>query len=114
MARILEKLDPPESPVQSKRKLLAEFCKMVGDEVGRPAPRGEGLSPRLQQTLERILAGDSEKQIALHLGLSPHTVHIYVKNLYRHYGVSSRGELFAQFVRPGSQVKKTGGQSTSE
>ena len=56
------------------------------------------LSPRLRQTLERLLAGDSEKQIARHLGLSPHTVHVYVKALYRGFGVSSRGELLARFV----------------
>ena len=102
MVRILERLDPPDAPVQRKRRVVAEFCKMVGEQVGRPAPRGAGLSPRLRQTLERLLAGDSEKQIANHLGLSQHTVHIYVKNLYRHYGVSSRGELFAQFVRKAS------------
>ena len=108
MAKILEKLDPPDEPTQSKRRLVADFCKMVGDRVGRPAPRGEGLSPRLQQTLERLLAGDSEKQIAAHLGLSQHTVHLYVKNLYKHYGVSSRGELLARFVRTGGASPKPG------
>jgi DNA-binding CsgD family transcriptional regulator len=106
MAKILEKLDPPDEPVQRKRKLVAEFCKMVGDQMGRPAPRGEGLAPRVQQTLDRLLVGDSEKQIASHLGLSPHTIHIYIKNLYKHYGVSSRGELFARFVRGGSSPKQ--------
>jgi DNA-binding NarL/FixJ family response regulator len=58
-----------------------------------------GLSARLRQTLQGLLAGEAEKQIANRLDLSPHTVHVYVKGLYRHFGVSSRGELLARFVR---------------
>jgi DNA-binding NarL/FixJ family response regulator len=42
--------------------------------------------------------GDSEKQVARHLGLSKNTVHVYVKQLYRGYAVNSRGELLAKFV----------------
>jgi DNA-binding CsgD family transcriptional regulator len=56
------------------------------------------LPPRQRQTLDRLLAGDSEKQIAARLQVSKHTVHIYVKSLYRRFGVCSRGELLAQFV----------------
>jgi DNA-binding NarL/FixJ family response regulator len=58
------------------------------------------LSPRMRQTLQHLLVGDSEKQIAHQLGLSRHTVHVYVKALYRGFGVSSRGELLARFVQP--------------
>src|SRR5688500_13021580 len=58
----------------------------------------EGLSPRMIQTLQRLLAGDSEKQIALRLDRSRHTVHVYVKQLYKRFGVCSRGELLARFV----------------
>lgn len=53
----------------------------------------------MKQTLQRLLAGDSEKQIAAHLGLSPHTIHVYVKALYKRFDVASRGELLARFVR---------------
>jgi DNA-binding NarL/FixJ family response regulator len=53
----------------------------------------------MRQTLEGLLAGEAEKQIASRLDLSPHTVHVYVKLLYKHFGVSSRGELLARFVR---------------
>jgi len=58
-----------------------------------------GLTPRQRQTLERLLAGDSEKQIAQHLGIRPGTVHDHAKALHRHFGVQSRGELMAYFVR---------------
>lgn len=56
------------------------------------------LPPRLRPVLRRLLAGDGEKQAALRLGLSPHTVHQYTKALYRAFGVNSRGELLARFV----------------
>jgi DNA-binding CsgD family transcriptional regulator len=52
----------------------------------------------MRQTLERLLQGDSEKEIAVRFKRSRHTVHVYVKKLYQRYGVSSRGELFALFV----------------
>jgi len=54
-----------------------------------------GLGPRLGQTLRLLTRGLGERQVAAELGLSPHTVHEYVKTLYRHFGVSSRGELLA-------------------
>lgn len=53
------------------------------------------LAPRLQQTLALLLEGDSEKQVAYKLGISPHTVHNYVKALHQRFDVSSRGELLA-------------------
>lgn len=91
------------------RKMLADFCRSLGEQLtGRPAapPPTEAaaaaaqsqLAPRVYQTLQRLLAGDSEKQIAARLKLSPHTVHVYIKTLYRHFEVNSRGELLARFV----------------
>jgi DNA-binding CsgD family transcriptional regulator len=53
----------------------------------------------LRQTLDCLLEGDSEKQVAVRLGLSRLTVHQYVTSLYRHFGVSSRAELLARFIR---------------
>jgi DNA-binding NarL/FixJ family response regulator len=57
------------------------------------------LSPRLQQILAYLLDGKSEKEIACALGLSPHTVHVYVKTLYQRYEVNSRGELMSLWVK---------------
>ena len=36
-----------------------------------------------------------ERHLRSERGLSPHTVHDYVKALYRHFGVQSRAELLA-------------------
>jgi len=116
-------VDGADAP-RRKRRLLAEVCKVLGAHMTQavppapsdpsapgataranpPAPAsgataGLGLSPRLRQTLDRLLAGDSEKQIAVRLRISPHTVHVYAKQLHKRFGVSSRGELLARFVR---------------
>jgi DNA-binding CsgD family transcriptional regulator len=90
------------SALQRKRRMLAELCRLIGSEHSNPQYTGPGAecSPRVRQTLARLLAGDSEKQVAAHLRLSPHTVHVYVKRLYRHYDVCSRGELLARFITP--------------
>jgi DNA-binding CsgD family transcriptional regulator len=64
-----------------------------------PDGRLAALPPRLRPVLSHLLDGQGEKQVAIQLGLSRHTVHEYVKALYRKLNVSSRGELMAQFVR---------------
>lgn len=48
------------------------------------------LTPRQQEVVERLLAGDSESSIALSLGLSAHTVRDHVKAIYQTLGVHSR------------------------
>jgi DNA-binding CsgD family transcriptional regulator len=66
------------------------------------------LAPRLRQTLAGLLDGDSEKQVAAKLGLSRHTVHLYVGAIYRHFGVHSRGELLALLLRRRPHGRHTG------
>ena len=81
------------------RQKLAAACQSMLAQV---APKKlssdltKGLSPRMRDTLQLLLSGDSEKEVAGKLGLSQHTVHIHVKNLYKRLGVCSRGELLAK------------------
>ena len=83
-----------------KRRLVAELCKLLGAQFSDGvAPHASGLSPRMRQTLELLVRGDSERQIALKLKISPHTVHVYVKQLYKRFNASSRGELLSRFIR---------------
>ena len=78
---------------------LATKCQTaLSRESGMRRP---ALSPRMWQTLERLLQGYSEKQVARLLGIARPTAHQYVTALYRHFGVASRSELMAQFVRSG-------------
>ena len=57
------------------------------------------LPPRLSQTLDELLAGSSEKQIAMKLELSRHTIHNYVKALHQRFGVVQPRRA----ARPGRQ-----------
>jgi hypothetical protein len=54
----------------------------------------------MRHTLEHLLLGRSEKEIAAQLGLSVHTVHHYMKLLYVCFGVQTRAELMARFMPP--------------
>jgi len=62
------------------------------------SPAVLALTHRQQQTLHSLLAGHGEKQIAREMNLSPHTIHHYVKVLYKHFHVTSRSELLARWV----------------
>ena len=91
MLRLMQPLEGATGdPIQRKRRLVADLCRLVGSEYGKNTA-GVGLSPRLQQTLGLLLTGDSEKQIAAGMGVSRHTVHVYVKQLYRHYASPAAG-----------------------
>ena len=63
------------------------------------------LPPRLYQVMLLLLAGDSVKQIAYKLELSQNTIKDYMKQLHKRFGVSSRGELLAQFLSGDAAVK---------
>ncbi len=87
-----------------ERRLVHLFHREIGPLVGRALasarePAVSDLAPRVRQTLDALLEGDSEKQVAARLGLSQTTIHEYVGTLYRHFGVSSRAELLAYFLR---------------
>jgi DNA-binding CsgD family transcriptional regulator len=94
-----------------RRRLVAELCRLIGAQTssgnGNTNDNGgggalahlTGLSPRMRQTLGFLVQGDSERQIALKLKISQHTVHVYVRQLYKRFDVNSRGELLARFIR---------------
>jgi DNA-binding NarL/FixJ family response regulator len=87
------------------RRLLHLFHEELGRPIGPVlVSAGDPHSPtrlpaRVQETLDCLLDGDSEKQAAARMGLSRETVHQYVKALYRHYRVASRAELLARVLR---------------
>jgi DNA-binding NarL/FixJ family response regulator len=80
---------------------------IVQDVLSRPAdggarawpPEFADLSPRLRDTLEVVMTGASEKQIADRLGISHHTAHQYVQALFRSFNVTSRAQLMARVLR---------------
>lgn len=76
------------------------------EEATHKMNRASALPPRLRQTLEFLLAGDTERQVALKMSLSVHTVHDYVKALYVHFGVSSRSELLSKWMQTSGQMPR--------
>lgn len=95
-----------EDVVTRQRQMLADLCKSLGGVRQQDALRADTqqivdtFTPRQRQTLERLIVGDSEKQIARQLGVSANTVHVYVKAIYRAFDVNSRGELMTYFISP--------------
>lgn len=62
-----------------------------------PGESALALSPRQQQLLARLLAGDTPKTIAFDLNLSVHTVRTYIRDLYKRLNVTGRAELMARY-----------------
>ena len=90
------------SPRERRLLLLVhdEASRLIGTALTRASSDPlAGLSPRVRETLSCLLDGDGEKQAAARMGLSVPTVHQYVTALYRHFGVASRAELLARFIR---------------
>jgi DNA-binding NarL/FixJ family response regulator len=89
-----------------EKEIAREAHTVLGPLVGGPLarfaePSPTGLPPRVGQVLRCLLEGDSDKQAAARLGISAHTVNEYVKTIFNHFGVQSRAELMARWVRRG-------------
>jgi DNA-binding CsgD family transcriptional regulator len=56
------------------------------------------LRPRLRRVLMLLVQGMVRKEIAMQLGISPNTVHGYMKEIYELFGVSSHAELMSRFL----------------
>jgi DNA-binding CsgD family transcriptional regulator/pimeloyl-ACP methyl ester carboxylesterase len=88
--------------------LLRFFCDGVEPAGDGPASLPAALavsraplSPREREVLRLVAAGESNRQIARALGLSPHTVERHVANLYRKIGARGRADATAYALRSG-------------
>jgi DNA-binding CsgD family transcriptional regulator len=79
---------------EEDRELLHLAHVGVGRLFAPPSPRAQ-LAPRARDTLDVLLTGAADKEIAAQLGISLHTVRQYVKAILRAYRVSSRAQLLA-------------------
>jgi DNA-binding CsgD family transcriptional regulator len=62
-------------------------CEGCPEKMGRSFDR---LTKMEWNVLCALESEDSEKQLAAHLGMSPHTLHAHIKNIYRKVGVGAR------------------------
>lgn len=83
------------------------FLELLHKELGRlwcrhgvtGGPRvRDRLPSQLRQVFDHLCQGHAEKEMAATMNLSQHTVHDYVKELYRRLGVRGRGEFLAWLV----------------
>jgi len=86
--------------------IVREATRALTPLIGGPLARFTDVSPadlssRVRQVLACLLEGDGDKQIATRLSLSTYTVNQYTKTIYKHFGVMSRSELLARWVRRG-------------
>ena len=89
--------------------LHEELAPLIGRRLATAGqPSASELSPRLRETLQGLLEGLSEKQIADRCGISRATLHEYVTKLYRRFGVNSRHELMARWIRYGTGTAANG------
>ena len=70
-------------------------AKDVAQEKMLALAREKGLTAKECEVLERMLAGESRKQIAAELHVSENTVKTHVKHIYEKLGVSGREEIQA-------------------
>ena len=57
------------------------------------------LSPREDEVLRALTEGRTEKEVAQEMGLSPHTIHVHVKSIYKKFAVNRRAELLRKVFR---------------
>lgn len=84
---------------QEAHALIAPLIGRLLARFGEPSP--SELPPRIREVLRCLLEGDSDKQVAARLGISKYTVNQYVKAVFGHFGVTTRAELLARWVRRG-------------
>jgi DNA-binding CsgD family transcriptional regulator len=69
-----------------------------------------GLSPREFELTQAVVDDMTESDMARELGISTHTVHTFLKRLYRKLGVASRVQLvvrvFAEHISLRSRLEK--------
>lgn len=87
------------------REAHAAIAPLIGGPLARFAdPSPMTLTARTRQVLACLLEGDGDKQIAVRLRMSPHTVNQYTKVIYHHFGCRSRAEVLALWIRRHSKV----------
>jgi DNA-binding NarL/FixJ family response regulator len=89
------------SAVQS----VAEGKSVLDPQVSKPASlkgeRGAGLTPRELEILQHIVAGKSNKEIAVDLKLSSNTVAVHRANIMDALGIHKTAELVVYAIRNG-------------
>jgi DNA-binding CsgD family transcriptional regulator len=69
-----------------------------------PAGSSVRLTPAERRVLERVLVGETNKEIALRLSCSPRTVEFHLAHIFRKTGTETRTRLIATFARAAAVI----------
>jgi two-component system response regulator FixJ len=105
-ADFLEKPFDAESLLAAVDSALTAERRTNGKREAAEAARRrlEGLTPRECEVLERLVAGDSNKQVASQLSLSPRTVEFHRAHIMAKTGVKGLPELVRLFMEAGESA----------
>lgn len=81
--------------------LLDRLRRDPAIEIEQVAQENAGLTPREVELLQLFAKGESYKEAARALGISPLTVGNHVKSIYRRLAVHSRGEAVYEAIKTG-------------
>jgi two-component system response regulator DegU len=80
------------------RKIAAKMTAWINEDS--PA-RGKGLTPREVQVLKKVVAGKTNQEIGLELGISEKTVEKHLEGVFSKLHVTSRVEAAVHALREG-------------
>ena len=83
--RNLEQGGAPMSPKIARRVILEM-------QNHKDLPDQAGLTPREVDVLQGVSQGRTYKEIAMGMGLSAHTIHSYIKQIYEKLQAANRAE----------------------
>jgi DNA-binding NarL/FixJ family response regulator len=99
----LVKTTPPADVLDAIRALKAggapmsaSIARKVVTAFRSPDPATAGLTPREREVLDHLVAGETVRQIAEALFVSPSTVAFHVRQIYDKLHVHSRAEVVAR------------------
>ena len=105
--RVVARADATSTFTKIEADVAVALMDVLGDLALTPSNPTTQLLKRLtpdqRDTLERLLRGDSEKQIAACRLKSSHTIHSQIRRIYQQFNLTSRAQLIAHFAAHDAQ-----------
>jgi two-component system nitrate/nitrite response regulator NarL len=102
-------LEAVADALRGARRFDVEVVRSLSDLAGKTQPRRVLLTDQERVVLRLMRQQLTYKEIALHLGISWHTVRSHAQSILRKLGVHSRRDLDAWDARMGSAVRVPAG-----
>lgn len=105
---MLKGISDGEAPISrsTASRILGELSKQSQSSAKGEFPQDK-LSPREQEVLRHLTVGETNKEIALSLGISENTVKNHLKNILEKLHLKNRVEAAAYALRKGYEEKPT-------